>query len=170
MESSKLANLFRSHFWILLHICMIIGPMIAFSAILLGLVYLNIWDKRRDRPTDLPLSSGFLSDILYVDYSATSLILVASWSSSAAIPLIGSLLALISYPVAAHLVIASKYSLQTLLPTPGQLGLLIELLDGRKLALWKWLSGLWRKSNSKVRSLWMIELAVGIQLVGIILR
>lgn len=148
---------------------MVLGPLLAFSAILLGLVYFNLWDKRQDKPTDLSLSSGYLSDTLYVAYSATSLILVASWSSSVAIPLVRSLLTLTSYPVAAHMMMVSDRNLTTLLPTASQLGLIIELLDGRKTALLTWFRTFWRRDD-KLHSLWMIELPVGVQLAGVALR
>lgn len=166
----KFTRAFQGLFWILLHTVAVVGPLLAFTSTLLGLVYLNYWDKKSDRPADLQLNSGFYSDILYVDYSATRLILVASWSSSVAIPLIGSLLTLISYPVAAHMLFASRRSLTVLLPSPRQLGLLIELLDGRKTALLTWLADLWSHRASRVPSRWIIELPVGIQLIGIVLR
>lgn len=82
----------RSRFDVLLHTGLIIFPLIAFTARLIGLVYTNTWDRSSTRIDDLPLGSGYFSNTLYVNYSATSLILVASWSSSVVVPLIGSLL------------------------------------------------------------------------------
>lgn len=160
----------RSRFHILLHTAFVVVPLLAFTAILLGLVYWNLWGRQHDANVSLSLSSGYDSDVLYVNYSATSLILVASWSSSVSIPLIGSLLTLISFVVAAELSWTSDKSLQSLLPTATQLGLLTELLDGRKLALWTWFAGFWRHRDQKVPSRWVIDLAVGIQLAGIFFR
>lgn len=160
----------QRHFHIVLHTALVVLPLLVFTAILLSLVYWNLWGRRDDSDNSLDLSSGYESDFLYVNYSATSLILVASWSSSVSIPLIGSLLTLISFVVAAELLWTSEKSLQSLLPTATQLGLLTELLDGRKLALWTWFAGFWRRSDQKISSRWVIDLAVGIQLAGVFFR
>lgn len=168
MHTRAIASL-RSHSRILLHTALVVLPLFAFTAILLGLVYWNLWGQRSDANA-LSLDSGFESNVLYVNYSATSLILVASWSSSVSIPLVGSLLTLTSFVVAAELLWTSEKSLQSLLPTAAQLGLLTELLDGRKLALWTWFAGLWRSGDQKVPSRWIIDLAVGVQLAGVFFR
>jgi len=165
-----LSKFARNHFDVLLHTALVIFPLIAFTAILTGLVYMNMWDRSNTRTDDLPLGSGYFSDTLYVKYSATSLILVASWSSSVAVPLIGSLLTLVSFVVAADMVWMSEKSYQNLLPTPAQLGVLTDLLDGKKMALLTWLSGMWRRGDQKVLSRWVIELPAGIQLAGLFIR
>ncbi|KAK5092255.1 hypothetical protein LTR70_001937 [Exophiala xenobiotica] len=162
-----LSKFVRSHLDVLLHTGLVILPLLAFTAILIGLVCLNMWDRSNTRTDDLPLSSGYFSDTLYVNYSATSLILVASWSSSVAVPLIGSLLTLVSFVVAADMIWMSEKSYQNLLPTPAQLGLLTDLLDGKKMALLTWISGMWRRGDQKVFSRWVIELPAGIQLAGL---
>ncbi|OAP61647.1 hypothetical protein AYL99_03850 [Fonsecaea erecta] len=125
-------------------------PMLAFSALLLGLVY-------HYRVTHSPAAtSGLRTDdltdepgIYYVDLSATVLIFIASWSSTLGPLLAGFLMALASYPL------SKKYWNDVLhqhpdLPTPFQFALILKFLTSSgwgSLYSWvKYLAG-WKKQR-----------------------
>jgi hypothetical protein len=117
-------------------------PMLLFSACLLGLVFHN---------SVSPPSSAFEGQdeagIYYVNLSATSLIFIASWSSSLAPVLTGFALKLISYPLASDFLRSAKSSKAEQLPTPYQLALILRFLNGGGVgALWSWIKYLftWR--------------------------
>lgn len=158
------------HSNILLQALLVVVPLFTFTAILLGLVYIYSWRKRRAPIEGLTLDSSYVADTLYVDFSATRLILVASWSSSVAVPLIGQLCSLASYVVAADMVWSSKMSFHGLLPTPTQLAVLTDLLDAKKLALFIWFSDLWNRGNGVTPSRWMIEFPAMVQIFALVLR
>lgn len=154
---------------LLLHLSLTTLPLVAFTAILLALVYLNPF-QGSTTSGDLTLDTSFTSDILYVNYSATRLILVASWSSSMALPIIGSLLTFASYTVAADMISSSHHGHHVLLPTPAQLAMLTDLLDAKHMAILTWLSSFWRKDERKVPSRWIIEFPAIVQLAALSLR
>lgn len=43
--ASHMSRLLRSHYSILLHTGLVVVPLLAFTGILLGLVYVNMWDR-----------------------------------------------------------------------------------------------------------------------------
>lgn len=149
---------------------LLVVPLLLFTAVLLGLVYGYEWDKRHTPIDNLPLDSSFKANVIYVDYPATNLILVASWSSTVAVQLIGSLLTLTSYIMAADLIWSSQQSFHALLPTPQQLGTLTDLLDAKKWTMLVWLSAFWRKGPKQAKSRWILEFPAVIQLAGLGLR
>lgn len=159
------------NFKLLLHLSLTTIPLIAFTAILLCLVY--YYSKlfaKSDSVGDLSLDTSFTSDVLYVDLPATRLILVASWSSSVALPVIGSLLTLTSYTVAADLIWSSQRGYHVLLPTPSQIAMLTDLLDAKQMAILTWLASFWRKNGRKVSSRWIVEFPAIVQLAALALR
>jgi hypothetical protein len=142
---------------------LVVLPMLAFSTVLMVLVYIYDWQRRPDRIKQLSLSTGLYADVYYGDLSATKLITVASLSSSAVLTLMGSFMTLLSYPVAADLIWNSRLAFTDMLPKPAQLALLVDLLDGKKMAVFEWLSSMWSHKFGKGKSLWMVELAVALQ-------
>jgi hypothetical protein len=117
-------------------------PMTAFTAVLLGLVSHN-----RVRSNDAlfqPLESAVTQNepgFIYVDLNATFLIFIASWSSSLAPVLVGFVLALASYPIARRLLYRARSDNPEPLPTPFQLAILTQILDGGVVtALWNWIT------------------------------
>ena len=157
--------------WILLRECaFLVLPMVIFSTILFGLVIYYQWHHRHDPINGLEMNSEFSSSIFYVDYSATRLILVASWSSSTVFALMGSFMTLLSFPLAADMIRNSRGPFLDMLPTPNQLALLIDLLDGKKRALWQWLTGLWERKETKTRSVWAVESSAALLILTIVLR
>lgn len=156
---------------LLLHLSLSTVPLIAFTAILLGLVY--YYSKlfaESDTVGELSLDTSFRSDVLYVNLPATRLILVASWSSSVALPIIGSLLTLTSYTVAADMIWSSRRGYHELLPNPSQIAMLTDLLDAKQMAIVTWLASFWRKDGRKVSSRWIVEFPAIVQLAALSLR
>ncbi|KAH7178852.1 hypothetical protein DER46DRAFT_633456 [Fusarium sp. MPI-SDFR-AT-0072] len=118
--------------------CMISSiPLVAFSALLLGLVFhYQVIPKS-------PISSSFASaatadpSVLYVDFPATTLIIVASWSSTMAPLILPFLLTLVSFPVSRTLIQASQSGDRTRQPTPRQYALILRIMSNASLsALW----------------------------------
>lgn len=157
------------HVWV--HFALISASLCTFTAVLVGLVYWYSWNAN-----GIPASVfegrdlGFASNVITVDLSSTRLILVASWSSSVALPLIGSLMSLSSYIIAADLIWISKRSLSTLLPSPEQLGLLTDLLDGKKMAIFTWLLRITQRHEKRSTTRWIIEFPIIVQLSALALR
>lgn len=157
--------------WVLLRECAILVlPMVIFSAILFGLVIAYQWHRRHAPVTGLELSAEFSSTVFFIDYSASRLILVASWSSSTAFTLIGSFMKLLSYPLAADMIRNSSGPYLDMLPTPDQLALLINLLDGKTGSLWRWVMGLWERKKTKTRYVWALESSAVLLIFALILR
>ena len=113
-------------------------PMLAFSALLLGLIY-HYRIVRNEFPSE---NLSFVgrddeSSAIYVRLSATTLITVASWSSTIAPLLVGFALTLQSYPVARSLLNAGHENQPDQLPTPFQLSLMLRMLtSGGPGSLW----------------------------------
>lgn len=111
----------------------VIFPMTTFSAILLGLVYGYCVDSEAaNRDIDLwENSSRRLHDsYIYVQYSATQLMFITSWSSSMAPVLISFLMKLWHVEVSRDIMEASKGSEQEKLTTPFQLSQIINMSTG----------------------------------------
>ena len=143
--------------------------MLSFSAILLCLVYTNEWKRQPDSTNGPDLSTGFNAQVYYVRYSPTRLIRVASWSSSTVFTLMGSFMTLLSTFIAAEIIRSSTTPLLHMLPTPRQLALLVDLLDGKRGALWQWFQDLFRRKSKKTRNIWMVEISAAIQIFAICL-
>jgi hypothetical protein len=136
---------------ILLHATLLTLPMLVFSGALLGLVFAYRIRPSQSDIDGLGLGSGlYESGVIYVDFSATRLIFIASWSSTAAPLLIGSALILFSYPAAQTLFQSTRASIRASLPTPYQVSLILQMLSGGGVgALWNWFKYLtsWRKTR-----------------------
>ncbi|KAJ9663076.1 hypothetical protein H2198_001068 [Neophaeococcomyces mojaviensis] len=105
-------------------------PMIVFSALLLGLIFHYRVVQNAFASENLAFSSGQDdSDVFFVKISATTLITIASWSSTVAPILVGFAVTLTSYPIASGMLSASVKQEPAQLPTPYQLSLLLEMLS-----------------------------------------
>jgi len=147
-------------------------PMIAFSAILLGLVYRYRVPENTFASDNLAFSSQQDdSSVFFVKISATTLITIASWSSTAAPILVGFAVTLISYPVASGILSASVKEERGQLLTPYQFSLLIKMISSGSVSdLWSWLkySFGWRgRREHQARSL---KTLTSILVLGIVLR
>lgn len=152
------------------HVFLTVFALVAFTAILLGLVFSNTWLKRKDPIPGLDLSSGYESNDIYVDYSATSLVLVASWSSSVALPMIGSMMGVASYAVAADILWTSRHRMLRMLPTPSQLAVLTDLVDAKQWTLFAWLVERWTCARRKSGTRWTIEFCAITQTTLLVIR
>jgi hypothetical protein len=104
---------------------------------------------------------GYDGKFYYVNYSATRLITVSSWTSTA-MPLISSFATLLlAYPLARKYMQSSQ-TLQTQgLPSPYQLGLFIGLSDGSLGSLWSWmLYCFWKKRCRQATILQLTALGI----------
>lgn len=121
---------------ILLNFAALTLPMLFLSALLLGLIY-------RHRTTHGAAVSDALAGgdggvgvdepgVVYVRISSTTLVTVASWSSTLAPALTGCLVALVSFPAARNLWDAARTqdpgSAASGLPTPWQLALMVRMV------------------------------------------
>lgn len=77
----------------------------------------------------------------YVRLSPASIALVASFSSTVAPFLMGSTITLVLYPLSSVIVKQTAEQRFESLPTPLQLGVLINLRNGNVMSLWPWLKG-----------------------------
>jgi hypothetical protein len=122
---------------ILLAVALIVLPMLGLAALLLGLVIDNEI-KQADASTDNSLAVD--NDLLnhnsyYVDFNPTTLVTIASWSSTVAPLLAVCAMLLVSFPIASQLQISSKTQ-DSRLPTPYQLGLLLDSLSAGLMPLY----------------------------------
>ncbi|KAK5063183.1 hypothetical protein LTR84_005260 [Exophiala bonariae] len=116
-------------------------PMTIFSALLLGLIFHYRVVQNPFVSDDLAFDAGQdVSSVVFVKISATTLITIASWSSTTAPILVGFPVTLVSYPVASGILTASIKQEAAQLPTPYQFSLLLKMLSGGSVsALWSWL-------------------------------
>jgi hypothetical protein len=128
------------HLNILLSFFVMTVPMIAFSALILGLVYRYRVVHNDFIQENLRFDRGQdESDVIYVKLSATILTTIASWSSTVAPILVGFVVTLISYPVARTLVNAVEYNRSDQLLTPYQLALMLRMVaSGGPASFWDW--------------------------------
>ena len=127
---------------ILIAFAVITLPMIIFSGILLGLVFHYRITQNDFITGDLVFDFGQNdSNAYFVRISATTLTIVASWSSTIAPTLVGFAVTLVSYPVAKGLLTDSNAQDTAQLPTPFQLSLIVRMISsGSIAALWNWLT------------------------------
>ncbi|KAH7346928.1 hypothetical protein BKA66DRAFT_447756 [Pyrenochaeta sp. MPI-SDFR-AT-0127] len=126
---------------ILLAFAVMTIPMIAFSALLLGLIEHFRISQNAFISDNLRLDTHNQDpSAVFVNISATTLITIASWSSTLAPLLIASALTLASYPVARKILLASQSEDMNSLPTPYQFTLLLRMVSNSSpSSLWHWL-------------------------------
>ena len=135
----------------------LIVPMLALSAVLLGLVYTHLMPNNASTYSDGNSTGIELGQAYYVNYSATRLVFIASVSSTLSTVLITAAMVLVSYPIAHDLAVKSDEDAVSKLPSPYQLSLIIKALDGKPQALWSILSyalGSKRRRVGLVPNLW----------------
>jgi len=116
-------------------------PMILFSGLLLGLIFhYRIVHKGFVSKELVFATSGTDSGSFYVKLSSSTLITVASWSSTLAPILCTFAITLISFPVARDILRAAQGNHLDQLPTPYQFFLLLRMISSPSLpTLWNWL-------------------------------
>lgn len=117
---------------------MLIFPMLTFAILLIGLVYRhrmrdNFSSYSVDNGTALPLGSAY-----FVNYSSTTLVYIASLSSTLSTVLIPAAMLLYSFVLAHNLAKDSDRAAVSDLPSPFQLDMLIRMIEGRLTVLWSY--------------------------------
>ncbi|ETI22299.1 hypothetical protein G647_06372 [Cladophialophora carrionii CBS 160.54] len=123
-------------------LALIVVPMIGLAGLLLGLVLVNNVDKSADRSSGsltLDWRSEFDSGAYYVNFNPTTLVTIASWSSTVAPLLAVCAMILVSFPIAQSLKANSQMA-GSELPTPFQFSLLLDCFSAGITPLWNALS------------------------------
>jgi hypothetical protein len=127
---------------------LIIISMAVLSALLLAIIYRNLIDTSASPHEAFPNATflGDHSDFIWVDYSATRLVTIASWTSTAAPLLAGSVMTILAYPLARSLWENSDKGKVENLPTPYQLTLVIAMATASPSSIFRWFQYLfWRR-------------------------
>ena len=122
--------------------CLIISfPLVVLSGVLLGFIYANQVTQSDSTPSAFQQANATANDAsaYLVDFSATRLITIASWTSSVAPLLPSFVMSLLSFPAARRMLKTSRAGQSQRLPTPYQLALYLKLMTGGWNALWQWL-------------------------------
>ena len=144
-------------------LCASIIPMIAFSTVLLILVFRNRLPQMQSHFDELqPFHNATDPAHIFVDISAPTLVFIASWSSTAAVALAGFVSSLALYPFARDL--RTSRTAAPPGPTPRELGEVLVLSNGGGMTalipgLWKTLRFKWR---SRCRALGAIHMRYGL--------
>jgi len=164
IESQRKDGHHRSRFdWkFVLTVFLAVIPLLAIVGVLLGLIFGN---RVHISPLGTDDSDG---GAYYVNFDSTKLITLASWASSwspyVAVAIMGLLSTLLSHELRRE----SELDNMDKLPTPWQLSLLMQLLNGKLPALWTWAPfHAWRRRE---RPLPMINSAGAILLCATILQ
>jgi hypothetical protein len=134
IESQRKNGHHRSRFgWkFQLTVFLAVIPLPTIVGVLLGLIFDN---RVQISPLGTDNSDG---GAYYVNFDSTRLITLASWASSSSPYVAAALMTLLSTPLSHKLRRESELDNMDKLPTPWQLSLLMELLNGKLPALWTW--------------------------------
>ena len=135
-------------------------PMFILTVVLLALVFGHQMPNHSstysyNNETELSLGSAY-----YVDYSATTLVYIASLSSTLSTILISAAMILFSYSLARSIAQNSDGNDASELPSPFQLQLLVRMVDGRLAALWSYLLYVFGRKHRKVTIIPVLRQAV----------
>lgn len=148
---------------------MLILPMFIVTAVLLALVFGHQMPNHNstysyDNETELPLGSAY-----FVNYSATTLVYIASLSSTLATLIIPAAMILFSYSLARSMALGSDANNVSKLPSPFQLQLLIKMVDGRLTALSSYFQYVFGRKQRKVTVVPVLWQAVAVMLAMVLL-
>jgi hypothetical protein len=164
--AQRLVNLQGGRKDILLSLAIIFVPNLILTAILLGLVFHYQVPRSYSELPDIPDPLARESSAYLIDFSATKLLTVASWTSTLSSLLPSFVMVLVSYPVARTLLDASKDKKTDDLPTPYQLSMLLGVLNSSSGSLWNWLIYRRRKKRELVNAVaknsitWLVIISV----------
>ena len=113
---------------IALALAVILLPMLGLTALLLGLILANRVEKQSG-PLAFTQRSDTDDNAYYVDFNATALATISSWSATVAPLLAVAAMSLASFPIA-RMFKSNSQSGNRDLPTPFQFGMLLESLTG----------------------------------------
>jgi len=134
---------------ILLASSIVVVPMISFTVVILVLVFHNLASDLDCPYSEIcpqsPLINVTKASHYYVDFPATRLVFVSSWSSTVSFALVSALMSIYAYCAARRLTEASVSQDQSrCLPTSYETSLVVRLLNADYLSLWE-LSRPWRR-------------------------
>jgi hypothetical protein len=145
---------------ILLACGLIVVPMVAFTSVVLAFVFANIVSNQGCSFNDLCHTAGLINatsnTYYYVDFSATSLIFISSWSSTVSFALVGVLMSMYAYSIAAQMLHHPNLAPQLgNSMSPYQISLILRVLNAEILSLWSIVQHSGRKalprtSNQKI--------------------
>jgi len=147
----------------------LILPMLLLTALLLALVCGHQMPDHSstysyNNETELPLGSAY-----FVNYSPTTLVYIASLSSTLATVLVSAAMILYSYSLARSMALESDANNASKLPSPFQLQLLIRMVDGRLAALGSYLLYVFSRKQRKVTVVPVLWQAVAMMLALVLL-
>lgn len=131
-DTDKPKKMSGKYFNVLLAFTVITVPMVLLPALLLWIVFtygLTQHATLSDLQTTADIEQSTTS-AFYVDFSSTTLVLLASLMSIVSSSLVSSFMVLYSYPIMSRIARKSQNSQNADLPTPFQVSLLIQLLKG----------------------------------------
>ncbi|KAH6633296.1 hypothetical protein C7974DRAFT_169050 [Boeremia exigua] len=139
---------------ILVACSLIVLPMIIFTSVALAFVFSNTVSNQGCSFDDLCPTAGLInttsSNYYYVDFSATSLVFISSWSSTISFALVGVLMSMYAYSIAAEMLHRPDFSPQHgNAMSPYQLSLVIRVLNAEIFSLWNLVQPLGRKTLRK---------------------
>jgi hypothetical protein len=137
-QTREIVNLKGGKKAILLALAVIVVPNVILTAILLGPILYNQVSQTYSQLPGVPDPLARESSAFLVDFSATRLLTVASWTSTLTSLLPSFAMVLVSFPVARTIMNASKDKNTDDLPTPYQLSMLLSVLSGSIGSLWDW--------------------------------
>ena len=106
------------------------------------------------------------SDACYLNFDATTLSLLASYSSTVASVVVGFVMTLAAYSISASIVSYSERGEFDELPSPYQVGLILSLRGGHIGSLWPWIKySFFKKTRRKIgvvlqRFGWIVQIAL----------
>lgn len=162
----RITRAFQEIIWSLICVSL---PMIVLTGIFIGLVY-GYLVSEDPLPSNnvFGQSESYDQSAYYINYSATRLITVSSWTSTVTSFTSTFVMALVSYPLAKSYLNKSESGMTNELPTTYQFRLVIGLLSGSLGSLWSWLDySFWRKRTKQTKLLWVTATAL---LTSIFLR
>lgn len=135
---------------ILMALMVLSVPMLALSAVLLTLIFKHrVSSESPSLDTSIDQTMSLDDNAYYINYNATRLITVASWSSTVAPLLPSFVMTLLSFPIAKRVLEMSVAERKEGLATPYQTSLLLGLYGGSIGSLWPTLKYLfWRRREN----------------------
>jgi hypothetical protein len=135
---SKQRSTSSGAFWEIVFAFSVISiPLSILSAALLAIIFVFRIQTSASLVPNSPQDEND-ANVYYVNLSATTIVLIASYSSTVAPLVVSYVMTLVSYSISSSIVRHSKRGHINDLPTPYQIGLLLALRSGGLGSLWTW--------------------------------
>lgn len=147
----------KGEIWLALGVISI--PLVVISSLLLGIVFIRRVQPTKSTSSALAINTNEQEPrVYYVQISSTTLVLLASFSSTISSILVGFIMTFLAYPISRHLLRAMQLGNPRSIPRLYQLGLLITLLNASGLAvLWRWVK--YRIARSRHKAVGVLNAA-----------